>query len=459
MGLVSHILLVEDDNETRALVASALELEGHRVSQAADSEEALDLLKRHGFQLVLTDLYMPGADGMRIVDQLQEISPRTPAIVMTGMGTVDVAVRAMRRGAFDFLEKPLSMDKLRFAVRRALERAALSYAQDYLRREQPYIYRLDNILAESEAMKRVLERVARIAPSEVTVLITGETGTGKSLIAGAVHFNSERQASNLVTVNCAALTETLLESELFGHEKGAFTGAHKARTGRFQQAHGGTLFLDEVGDMSAALQAKVLRAIEDKVIHPVGGGRSIHVDVRIIAATNRNLEEAVREGNFRDDLYYRLNVATLRIAPLRERQEDIIPLARKFVRTICQEAKSRPKTLNPEAEEALKAYHWPGNIREMRNVIERAVLFSGTEEITIDDLDLKQSRQLKPSDLVSQTLNLTELESRAIVAALESAGWVQSKAAKMLGISPRALSYKLDKLNLDHPKLAARRRR
>jgi DNA-binding NtrC family response regulator len=450
---------VEDDNETRALVASALELEGHRVSQAADSEEALDLLKRHGFQLVLTDLYMPGADGMRIVDQLQEISPRTPAIVMTGMGTVDVAVRAMRRGAFDFLEKPLSMDKLRFAVRRALERAALSYAQDYLRREQPYIYRLDNILAESEAMKRVLERVARIAPSEVTVLITGETGTGKSLIAGAVHFNSERQASNLVTVNCAALTETLLESELFGHEKGAFTGAHKARTGRFQQAHGGTLFLDEVGDMSAALQAKVLRAIEDKVIHPVGGGRSIHVDVRIIAATNRNLEEAVREGNFRDDLYYRLNVATLRIAPLRERQEDIIPLARKFVRTICQEAKSRPKTLNPEAEEALKAYHWPGNIREMRNVIERAVLFSGTEEITIDDLDLKQSRQLKPSDLVSQTLNLTELESRAIVAALESAGWVQSKAAKMLGISPRALSYKLDKLNLDHPKLAARRRR
>jgi two-component system response regulator HydG len=461
MAPASHILLVDDDDKLRKVLSEALCLEGHRVAEAAGLEQALELLKEHVFQLVVSDLRMPDAgEGLELLSHVQEYSPHTEVIIMTGFGTVDTAVEAMRAGAFDYHEKPLNLEHMLLTVDRALEKASLHHAYDYLRHEQPYIYRLESILAESDAMKQVLVQVARVSPTDVTVLLTGETGVGKSLIAGAIHANSPRHKGTLVTVNCAALTETLLESELFGHEKGAYTGAHKARAGRFQQAHGGTLFLDEVGDMSPAIQAKVLRAIEDKVIQRVGGSRSIQVDVRILAATNVDLEQAVRDGSFRRDLFYRLNVTPIFIPPLRERQADIIPLANKFLNIVCSESRQQPKPLTKAAQDKLIAHNWPGNIRELRNAVERATLFSGGAELTPADLGLTPTGQHEPEEQAAPpTLDLEDLERWAIRTALEKTDWVQSRAAELLGITPRALSYKLDKIDIDHPKLQARRRR
>ncbi len=461
MAPASHILLVDDDDQLRKVLGEALSLEGHKVTEANGLEQALELLKEHVFQLVISDLRMPDAgEGLEILGYVQEYSPHTEVIIMTGFGTVDSAVEAMRAGAFDYHEKPLNLEHMLLTVDRALEKASLHHAYDYLRREQPYIYKLENILAESEAMQQVLRQVSRVAPTDVTVLLTGETGVGKSLVAGAIHANSPRRNGTLVTVNCAALTETLLESELFGHEKGAFTGAHKARAGRFQQAHGGTLFLDEVGDMTSAIQAKVLRAIEDKMIQRVGGSRTIQVDVRILAATNVDLEQAVRDGSFRRDLFYRLNVTPILIPPLRERQADIIPLAKKFLNIVCSESRQHPKPLSVEAEEKLIEHSWPGNIRELRNAVERAMLFSSSAELSPADLGLTRSSQQEHTGESSPpTLDLEELERWAIRTALEKTDWVQSRAAELLGITPRSLSYKLDKIDIDHPKLQARRRR
>ena len=461
MAPASHILIVDDDDQLRKVLGEALSLEGHKVAEANGLEQALEILKDHVFQLVISDLRMPeSGEGLELLAYLQEYSPHTEVIIMTGFGTVDNAVEAMRAGAFDYHEKPLNLEHMLLTVDRALEKASLHHAYDYLRHEQPYIYKLESILAESEAMQQVLRQVSRVAPTDVTVLLTGETGVGKSLIAGAIHANSPRREGTLVTVNCAALTETLLESELFGHEKGAFTGAHKARAGRFQQAHGGTLFLDEVGDMSPAIQAKVLRAIEDKVIQRVGGSRTIQVDVRILAATNVDLEQAVRDGSFRRDLFYRLNVTPILIPPLRDRRADIIPLAKKFLNIVCSESRQHPKPLSPEAEEKLIEHNWPGNIRELRNAVERAMLFSSGAELSPADLGLTGAgQQNQTAESAPPTLDLEELERWAIRTALEKTDWVQSRAAELLGITPRALSYKLDKIDIDHPKLQARRRR
>ncbi len=458
MPATSHILVVDDDQRLRQLVAETLERKGHRLVQAGDLAQARAHLQEHVFHLVLCDMRLPDGSGLEVLAYLGEHSPHTEVIVITGFGTVNTAVEAMRRGAFDFIQKPLNLEHLILTVNRALEKSSLRHALDYLRHTEPYIYDLRAIQAQSPAMKRVLEQVSRVAPSDVTVLLTGETGTGKSLIAGAIHANSPRRQGTLVTVNCAALTETLLESELFGHERGAFTGAHKTRAGRFQQAHGGTLFLDEVGEMSPGLQAKLLRAIEDKVIQRVGGNRSIQVDVRIIAATNRDLERAVAEGVFRRDLYYRLAVANIRLPPLRHRAEDILPLAQRFLAAAFADSGREPKPLSPAAEKCLLAHHWPGNIRELRNLMERAVLFSSGPEITPPDLGLDEAGHL-PAPAMPPTLELARLERYAIEEALARNDWVQSRAAKLLGITPRALSYKLDKLGIHHPKLEARRRR
>ncbi len=455
----SHILLVEDDPELSSILISALEMEGHNVAHATDEDQAKELLAKSVFQLVIADYRLPDGDGMEVLRHVREEAPHTPVVVMTGFGSVETAVEAMRLGAYDFHEKPLNLEHMLFTVRRALEKASLSHAYDYLRHEQPFIYRLDNILAESEAMKQVLEQVARVAPTDVTVLLTGETGTGKSLVAGAIHANSPRRDATLVTVNCAALTETLLESELFGHEKGAFTGAHKTRAGRFQQAHGGSLFLDEIGDMSPAIQAKVLRAIEDKVVQRVGGSRQIQVDVRILAATNVDLEQAVREGSFRRDLFYRLNVTPIRIPPLQERKADVLPLAEMFMARICTESRRPRRPLAESAREALLSHNWPGNIRELRNAVERAILFAPGEEIMPEDLGLTGAGQPQRDPEGPATLNLAALERWAIETALKRCDFVQSRAAELLGITPRALSYKLDKLDIRHPQLLARRRK
>ena len=454
-----QILLVDDDHETRQIVAEALSMDNHAVTEAGRGDEAIALLEKRGFNLVITDLRMPGASGEDLLAYVEEHLPGTPVIIITGYGTVDVAVEAMQRGAFDFQQKPLNLEHMRLTVRRALNKAQLNYAVDYLRHEQPYIYHLQALVAQSPAMRQVLDKVARVAEADVTVLLTGETGTGKSLLAGAIHANSPRKEANLVTVNCAALTETLLESELFGHEKGAFTGAHKARAGRIQQAHGGTLFLDEVGDMSPATQAKTLRAIEDKEVQPIGGSRSIKVDVRIIAATNLDLDQAVAEGAFREDLFYRLSVAPIHIPPLRRRKPDILPLAEMFREKFCRETRCLDRGFSQEAAQAIQAYRWPGNIRELRNSVERAVLFAADQDIRPSDLGLGQQIPENGDNGGLPTLDLGELERLAIEDALRKCDWVQSRAAGMLSISPRALSYKLDKLGISHPGLDARRRR
>ena len=454
-----HILMIEDEDGLRDLLSDYLQSCGYLVSQAKDGEKAMALLEKQGFHLIISDLELPRVDGFKIAAYVQENLPHIPIIFITGLASVDSAVEAMRLGAFDFQEKPISLERLGITVRQALEKSSLSHSLDYLKHEQPYIYDLDGIIAQSQVMKRVVQQATRVATTDATVLLTGESGTGKSLIAGAIHANSVRRGQTLVTVNCAALTETLLESELFGHEKGAFTGAHKSRAGRFQQAHGGTLFLDEVGDMALSTQAKVLHAIEDKVIRRVGGPREVNVDVRIISATNRDLAPAIDEGAFRRDLFYRLNVARIEIPPLRQRREDILPLAEKFMRNLAVDIKRPPLPFGPGAVEALGAYDWPGNIRELRNVVERALLFGNGPEVAPEDLGIAPACASQEPTLDPKTLNLEELERSAIVAALEQSGWVQSKAAKLLGITPRALVYKLDKHAISHPKLDARRRK
>lgn len=453
-----HLLLIDDDEGLRTLIAESLEMAGHRVSQAGNGREAMELLARNVFHLVITDINLPEISGLEILAHIREHSPSTPVIIITAFGTVTQAVQAVRRGAFDFLPKPINLEQLGVTVRQALEKTTLNHAFDYLRRQQPYVFKLDQIIAQSPPMQQVINQVSRVAPVETTVILTGESGTGKSLIAGAIHANSPRAEYTLITVNCAALTETLLESELFGHEKGAFTGAHKARAGRIQQAHGGTLFLDEVGDMAPATQAKVLRALEEKVIQPVGGGRELQVDVRIVAATNRDLTRAVEEGGFREDLYYRLNVAPIHIPPLRERPEDIVPLAQMFLGKVLGELKRPPLTLSPEATAALREYTWPGNIRELRNVVERAVLFADGGTISPVELNLP-GRSGRGRIFRDEDLNLVSLEKRAIMKALRKSDWIQRRAAKLLGITPRALVYKIDKYKIDHPKLAARRQK
>ena len=453
-----HILLAERDNALREHMARIIAGEGHNVSLASDRSRALELLDQHGFTVIIAQLCADGDGEFELLNYVRENIPHTPVVALTEWTTVDLAVNAMRKGAFDLLEKPVSDERLLFSLSNALEKAALHSAYDYLRHEQPFIYNISGIVAESPGMRMVMDQVRKVAQTDATVLLTGETGTGKSLIAGAIHFNSRRKSGNLITVNCAALAENLLEDELFGHEKGAFTGAHKARTGRFQQAHGGTLFLDEVGDMSSALQAKVLRAIEEKVVERVGGNRSFEVDVRIMAATNLNLKNAVEKGTFREDLYYRLKVAAIRMPALRDRKEDILPLAHRFLRKLAGESKMSQKELTPQAEAALLSHSWPGNIRELRNVIERAIIFSSGEEIGLGDIALERGDSQQKEAAAFDTLNLAQLEKTAILNALERCDFVQRKAAKLLGITPRGLHYKLNKLNITHPKLAARRR-
>jgi DNA-binding NtrC family response regulator len=469
----NHLLLADADHDLRGQVGSMMSQEGNRVTQAGDSYMALELLSNNVFQLVVTDLDLPTSGGLEVLRYVQEHAPSTPVIITSRPGSVEDAVEAMRRGAFDYQEKPLNLEHLRLTVRRALEKASLQHAYHYLRHEQPYLYRLESLTAQSEAMQQVIRQIKRLAPTNLTVMITGETGTGKSLIAGAIHANSPRRDGTMVTVNCAALSETLLESELFGHEKGAFTGAHMARAGRFQQAHGGTLFLDEVGEMSPAIQAKVLRAIEDQVIYRLGGSREIHVDVRIMAATNRDLTLAVESGLFRKDLYYRLNVATLELAPLRKRRADIWPMAEMFLQRICNELKRSLVDVGPQVRQALVEYPWPGNIRELRNVIERAVLFTENGELTLADLNLSfpqaavQDTQSADTAMaaaagglfLANSLNLEDLERQAIVTALEQCDWVQKDAATLLGISPSRMTYKLNKLNLSNPRFRAKSRR
>jgi len=387
------------------------------------------------------------------------LHPTTAVILMTAFGSVNTAVEAMKIGAFDYVQKPFEIEEMEVKIEKALEVKRLKHELEYLRGTQQDIYEFDRIVGSSPALGKVLDIVKKVAKSNTTVLIRGETGTGKELIAGAIHHNSLRNTRNFVKVNCAALQENLLESELFGHEKGAFTGADKQRIGRFEQADGGTLFLDEIGDMSPSTQAKILRVLQEHEFERLGGTRTLRVDVRLIAATNRDLPAMVQTGQFREDLYYRLNVVSIEMPPLRERKDDIVPLANTFIRRFAGELKKKIEGLDADAQKLLMRYNWPGNIRELENTIERAILLAEGRAIAGGDLRLGEvptagsARDHAAVVKIPPTgIPLEEIERNALVEALKMSNWVQKDAAELLSISPRVMNYKIKTLGIEFPR-------
>src|SRR4029079_6266942 len=383
-----RILIADDHDSLRRGLAQGIAEAGHDVEEAANGNTAIEQLHDRYFDVIVSDLKMGRSTGLEVLKTAKQLHPTCAVILMTAFGTIQTAVEAMKAGAFDYVQKPFEIEEMEVKINKAIEMRQMQHQIDYLRHAQGDIYDFDRIIGSSGALEKVLSVVRKVAKSNTTVLVRGETGTGKELIAGAVHHNSHRAARNFVKVNCAALQENLLESELFGHEKGAFTGADKQRIGRFEQADGGTLFLDEIGDMSPNTQAKILRVLQEHEFERLGGTRTLRVDVRLIAATNRDLAVMVQSGRFREDLYYRLNVVSIEMPPLRERKDDIVPLAGFFIRRFAGELKKKMDGIEPDAQKLLMRYNWPGNIRELENTIERAMLLAEGRAIAASDLQL-----------------------------------------------------------------------
>jgi len=457
---MGRILIADDHDALRRGLARALTDEGHEVDEAPNGNAAIERLHDSYYDVVLGDLKMGGSDGLEVLRTAKALHPTTAVILMTAFGSVHTAVEAMKSGAFDYVQKPFEIEEMEVKIEKALEMCRMRHELDYLRHTQNDIYDFDRIIGSSAALQKVLSVVRKVTKSNTTVLIRGETGTGKELIAGAIHHNSLRAARNFVKVNCAALPENLLESELFGHEKGAYTGADRQRIGRFEQADGGSLFLDEVGDMSPSTQAKILRVLQEHEFERLGGTRTQRVDVRLIAATNRELSGMVAAGQFREDLYYRLNVVSVEMPPLRERKDDILALAMFFTRKFAAELKKKIDGIEPEAQKMLLRYNWPGNIRELENSIERAILMSESAQIAPEDLRLgeiplagqngRESPQLVR--IPPSGVSLEEIERTALVEALKMSNWVQKDAAELLAISPRVMNYKIKTLGIDFPR-------
>ena len=454
-----RILVADDHDSLRRGITRALRETGHDAEEAANGNAAIERLHNGQFDVVVCDLKMGGSDGLDVLRTAKALHPTTAVILMTAFGSVQTAVEAMQVGAADYVQKPFEIEEMELKIDKALEVRRLKYEIDYLRHTQPDIYEFDHIVGASGALQRVLDIVRKVAKTNTTVLIRGETGTGKELIAAALHHNSLRATRNFVRVNCAALQENLLESELFGHEKGAFTGADRQRIGRFEQADGGSLFLDEVGDMSPNTQAKILRVLQEQEFERLGGTRTIGVDVRLVTATNRNLAEMVTTGEFREDLYYRLNVMAVEVPALRERKEDINALVGTFVRRFSGELRKNVKGVEPAAEKLLQRHNWPGNIRELENAIERAVLLAEGDVITKDDLRLGDlSQTVNGTSVVSAVkipptgIALEEIERQAVVEALTMSNWVQKDAAELLSITPRVMNYKIKTLGIEIPR-------
>jgi two-component system response regulator AtoC len=454
-----RILVADDHDSLRRGIKRALSETGHDVEEAENGNAAIELLHRGQFDVIVCDLKMGGSDGLEVLRTAKALHPTTAVILMTAFGSVQTAVEAMRIGAFDYVQKPFEIEEMELRIDKALEVRRLKHEIDYLRHTQPDIYEFDRIVGASGALQRILGIVRKVSKTNTTVLIRGETGTGKELIAAALHHNSLRANRNFVRVNCAALQENLLESELFGHEKGAFTGADRQRIGRFEQADQGSLFLDEVGDMSPNTQAKILRVLQEQEFERLGGSRTIRVDVRLITATNRNLAEMVATGEFREDLYYRLNVMAVEMPPLRERKEDIGALAKTFIRRFSGELRKKVSGLDAGAEKLMQRYNWPGNIRELENAIERAVLLTEGNVITKDDLRLGELSPTVGSSDVAVVVKipptgiaLEEIERQAVVEALTMSNWVQKDAAELLAITPRVMNYKIKTLGIAMPR-------
>jgi DNA-binding NtrC family response regulator len=438
-----RILVVDDETNARTALAELLRDEGYAVETAADAFKALGKAADFAPDLVLTDLKMPGMDGLQLLARLQEDDPDLPVVMMTAFGEVETAVRAMQAGARDYLAKPVNVAELTVIVARELEQRRIRQEAGLLRARLAEKYSFDNIIGNAAPMQEVFKTVSQIAASRASVLVTGESGTGKELIAAAIHERSPRAKGPFVKLHCAALAESLLESELFGHERGSFTGALTRRDGRFSQANRGTLFLDEIGEISPAVQVKLLRFLQEREFERVGGNETVSVDVRVIAATNRDLKQMVAEGKFREDLYYRLNVINLEMPALRDRPSDVPLLASHFLYKYAAENGKELRQFTADALECLTAYPWPGNVRELENVIERAVVLARSEEITVADLPAQFApARLRPG-LQIPGATMDEIERYAITKTLESTGGSTSEAAAILNISVRKIQYKL----------------
>ena len=450
-ALMSHmpvtILIVDDEKNTREGLSIALE-EEYEVYMASGADEAFNLMEAETFDLVLTDLRMAGKSGLKVIDRAITLPNRPICIMMTAYGNVETAVEAMRRGAFDFLTKPVSLEKLEILIKRALQSRRIEAENVVLHERLDKKYSFDGIVGNSTGLIDVLDKVKLVAPSKATVLLEGETGTGKELVAQAIHQNSNRARQAFVPVHCAALAANLLESELFGHEKGAYTGASERRIGRFEAADGGTLFLDEIGEIDSATQVKLLRFLETRSFERLGSSKPIQVDVRLVCATNRNLTEMAKRGEFREDLLYRLNVITIHLPPLRERREDLTLLLNHYIDSFAEENELPPIDLTEGAIKVLRDYRWPGNIRELRNFCENTVVLKRGNELTEYDLDPKYQNQSETSTddeplSISPTLRKEENEKRLLRNALIKVNGNRTRAAELMGISRRTLHRKL----------------
>lgn len=452
----SAILVVDDDDAHRSMLRTMLRSWGFAVEEAADGDEAVALVRERAFDAVLTDVRMARMDGIHALKAMLEYNPALPVVLMTAFSSVETAVDALRLGAYDYLVKPLDFDLLRETLEQCIERSRHSVENRELRRQLTEAAASEEIIGRSDALKRMLGFIETVAPTEATVLVTGESGTGKELVARALHGASARADKPLVTVNCAALAETLLESELFGHEKGAFTGADRRREGRFVQANGGTLFLDEIGEMPLQLQAKLLRALQQGEIQRVGSDTPITVDVRVIAATNRDLRQEVQEKRFREDLYFRLNVISIEVPPLRRRGEDIPLLAAYFLQRFAERNRKSIKGFSPQAMDSLLRYSWPGNVRELENAVERAVILCNGDLVTgaelpdnIAHISPQEEGPAQQESLSLAGMALELVERRAIEDTMRQTGDNKSEAARRLGITRATLHNKLRKYGLE----------
>jgi len=440
----AHLLVVDDDLVTIDLLKEVLSKEGYGVSTALSGEEAIAQGMDNLFDIIITDVRMGEKDGMEVLRFFKKNAPDTTVIMITAFGSIETAIEAIREGAYDYISKPFKLDEIKFTIQRALEQRRLIQENKFFRQELLDKYQFKNVIGRTHQMFQVYKTIAKVADTKSTVLLCGERGTGKELIARSVHYNSQRNNRPFIPVDCASLVETLIESELFGHVRGAFTGASSAKRGLFEEADGGTLFLDEVGNLGLSMQAKLLRFLQEHEIKRVGGTESIKVDVRVIAATNQPLEPLVKSGKFREDLFDRLNVVTITLPPLRERKEDIPLLANHFLQKFSEENHKNISHISPEALEIITQYAWPGNVRELEHTIERAVIFSTQPIILPEDLPRKMSEEVKGLEIPmpEKTLSLKELEKKYVLKVLQETGGNKKKASEILGID-RATLYRI----------------
>ena len=442
---IPKVLLVEDDPENREAMVRILRTAGYKVAETDNAENALEMIARHSTNVLITDLQLPGMDGIELLKNAKSAAPEIEVILITGHGTIELAVESLQQGAYDFIAKPVRKLSLLRAVERAAEKQHLARENQMLRAMVPG--RGPRVIHNGSQMSNIMEMVAQVGPSSATVLITGESGTGKEVIADALHASSPRRDRPIIKISCAALPDTLLESELFGYEKGAFTGAAARKEGRFEMAHGGTLFLDEIGEISPAVQVKLLRVLQDGRFERLGSNRTIETDVRIITATNKNLQQEISEHRFREDLYYRLNVINIHLPPLRDRKSDIPLLAMHFLRKYADKNQKEIRGFSEEAMEALTSYDWAGNVRELENAVERAVVFTNTDMVPLSVLPqfLPGFAETRHSLTFRIGTPLSELESRAIEIALAHTRGDKALAARLLGVSPRTIYRHLDR--------------